>query len=534
MATVPQVPGHDAQPLPISPWQATATAREFPMLQGDLVPDTCVIGAGIAGLTTAYMLAREGRSVVVLEAGGVAGGMSSATTAHVTCAVDDGIARVAELHGTEGARLSVDSHVTAIRRIASIVRQERIECGFIESPGYLFASPGQDPERLEREFEAALAAGVPGVAMLPEIPGLPFDSGTCLLHPEQAQFHPVRYLNGLAEAIVRLGGHVYCRTHVKEIEESNSLSVVTESGVVRARHVIIATNAPIHPRVAVNARQVPQISHVLGIGIRPGSIPPLLAWDTDTPYHYLRTMQDPRLASVARNARELLLVGGEDHRTGEADDPEDRQAALEDWARTRFGSLLEAVEFAWCGQFFQPHDNVAFMGRVPDREDLFVLTGDTGQGITHATAGALLVSDLIAGRQNPWEELYDPARVTLRAGGVLARQLMGTVGFYADWARRSDVSNADDIAPGCGAVLVRGRHRLATYRDASGGLHVSSAACPHLGGLVHWNSASSTWDCPCHGSRFDPLGRVLSGPARRDLRKLGLDEDPVSPAEPAS
>jgi glycine/D-amino acid oxidase-like deaminating enzyme/nitrite reductase/ring-hydroxylating ferredoxin subunit len=507
------------RPRTVSPWRATVASLEFPRLDADLTADACVVGAGIAGLTTAYLLALDGRSVVVLDNGPVAGAMSGSTSGHLASAIDDRILQIEHVHGEEGARLAVQSHGVAIERIRAIVRAEGIGCGFEHVDGYLSLGPGDEVELLDRELEAARRAGFFDVERLERVPGAPFDTGPCLRFPRQAQFHPVRYLNGLALAIERLGGRIHCGTHVSHVAEGDPVVVEAAGRTVTAKNVVIATNSPIHPRLAIHSKQAPCMTYVIGIGMRPGAVPPMLLWDTGMPYHYVRVMEDPALMDITRGGRALLLVGGEDHRTGEDGDAHGPYDALETWARHRF-PMLENVEFAWCGQFFEPADHLAFIGRSPGRENIFVVTGDSGQGLTHGTAGGILISDLIAGRPNPWEHLYDPSRVTLRAGGALARQNLETIKRYGAWLAKGDVESPDCIAPGCGAVLVRGMKRIASYRDPAGRLHECSATCPHLGGVVHWNAAASTWDCPCHGSRFDPLGKILSGPASSNLKPV--------------
>jgi nitrite reductase/ring-hydroxylating ferredoxin subunit len=234
-------------------------------------------------------------------------------------------------------------------------------------------------------------------------------------------------------------------------------------------------------------------------------VPAVLSWDTGDPYHYIRTYGD------------MLIVGGEDHKTGQASDSPARYARLEAWARERFPMMGE-VELAWGGQVMETQDYLAFIGRNPaDHENVYVVTGDSGMGITHGTIAGMLLTDLILGRPNPWEKLYDPSRVTLRAAGDFARENANVVSQYADWLTGGDVSSADEIAPGSGAIVRRGLEKLAVYRDEQGKTHECLAKCPHLGCVVHWNPAETTWDCPCHGSRFDPYGKVINGPANRDL-----------------
>ncbi len=496
-------------------WMATASVPEQPALTEDLKTDVCVVGAGIAGMTTAYLLTRAGKSVVVLDDGPVGAGQTQRTTAHLSNALDDRYFRIEWLHGTEGARLAAESHTAAIDRIEAAAREEGIACDFERLDGYLFLPPGGSPDVLDRELEAARRAGLTGVERLPRAPLDGFDTGPCLRFPRQGQFHPLKYLAGLAEAIRRGGGRLFSGAHAEAITGGAPARVRVRGGrVVTAGAVVVATNTPVNDRVAIHTKQAPYLTYVIGARVPHGSVPRALYWDTLDPYHYVRLQP-------GSGAEDVLIVGGEDHKTGQADDQASRHARLEAWARERF-PMLGAVEFRWSGQVLETIDGLAFIGRNPgDEPNVFVATGDSGMGMTHGTIAGLLLTDLILGRENPWAALYDPARKTLRAAGEFARENLNVLGQYGDWLTGGEVTSPDDIAPGKGAVIRRGLTKVAAYRDEQDVVHERSAVCTHLGCIVGWNDAEKTWDCPCHGSRFDPLGRVLNGPANRDLAPAG-------------
>ena len=486
-------------------WSATAALPEFPPLQENLNVDVCVVGAGIAGVTTAYLLARAGKQVALLDDGLLASGITQMTTAHLTNMLDDRYFEVEKLHGREGARLAADSHTAAIDRIETIVRQEGIDCDFTRLDGYLFLAEGDERATLARELEAAHRAGLRSVAMLERAPFHSFDTGPCLHFPNQGQFHPLKYLARLAQAIQHEGGRIHCYTHADQIEGGVPAVVHAGKHVVCADAVVVATNVPVNDRVAIHTKQAPYMTYVIGARVPRGAVPQVLSWDTGDPYHYIRTYDD------------LLIVGGEDHKSGQAKDNPERYRRLEEWARSRFPMMGEVV-FRWGGQIMETQDYLAFIGRNPmDHENIYVVTGDSGMGITHGTIAGMLLNDLILGRPNPWEKLYDPSRVTLRAAADFARENSNVALQYADWLTGGDVKSADEVAPGSGAILRRGLEKIAVYRDAQGALHERHAACPHLGCVVQWNRAETTWDCPCHGSRFDPYGKVINGPANRDL-----------------
>jgi glycine/D-amino acid oxidase-like deaminating enzyme/nitrite reductase/ring-hydroxylating ferredoxin subunit len=486
-------------------WAATAALPDFPPLQENVIVDVCVVGAGIAGLTTAYVLARAGRRVALLDDGPVAGGMTQMTTAHITNMLDDRYFEVEKLHGREGARLAADSHTAAIDRIETIVKQEHIDCDFTRLDGYLFLAEGDKRETLERELEAAHRAGLRAVRLLERAPFTSFDTGPCLVFPNQGQFHPIKYLAALAQAVLHEGGRIFCDSHADQIEGGIPAVVHVGKCVVSADAVIVATNVPVNDRVAIHTKQAPYMTYVIGARVPAGSVPQVLSWDTGDPYHYIRTYED------------LLIVGGEDHKSGQAKDTPERYKRLEQWARQRF-PMMKEIELRWGGQVMETQDYLAFIGHNPmDHDNIYIVTGDSGMGITHGTIAAMLLSDLVLGRTNPWEKLYDPSRVTVRAAADFARENSNVALQYTDWLTGGDVKSVEEVAPGSGAILRRGLEKIAVYRDEQGKLHECHAACPHLGCVVQWNGAETTWDCPCHGSRFDPYGKVINGPANRDL-----------------
>ncbi len=244
-------------------------------------------------------------------------------------------------------------------------------------------------------------------------------------------------------------------------------------------------------------------------------MPKALYWDTEDPFHYVRLQ---KLGA----GEDCLIVGGEDHKSGQADDTGERHRRLEAWARERF-PMIESIAYTWAGQVMESLDGLAFIGRNPGDENVFVVTGDSGVGMTHGTIAGMLLTDLILGRENAWAGLYDPARKVPLAAGTFIRENVNVAAQYADWLTPGDAANAREIPFDSGAVVRRGLAKLAIYRDADGRAHALSAVCPHLGCLVQWNDAEKTWDCPCHGSRFDKRGKVVNGPANSDLPPAPAD-----------
>jgi glycine/D-amino acid oxidase-like deaminating enzyme/nitrite reductase/ring-hydroxylating ferredoxin subunit len=496
-------------------WMATADTPSQPKLTNDIRADVCIVGAGIAGMTTAYLLANEGRSVVVLDDGPIGGGMTGRTTAHLTNAFDDRYMEIEKLHGHDGARLTAESHTAAIDKVEEIIGREKIECDFERVDGFLFVPPGDEKKVLDDELAAAHRAGLVEVEKVNRAPIDSFDTGPALRFPRQAQFHPLRYLTGLTKATLREGGQIFTATHATKIEGGSSASVETENGaVVTCDAIVVATNSPVNDLVAIHTKQAPYVTYVIGVHIPAGSVPRALYWDTPDPYHYLRIQS---AAEDKAGDYDVLIVGGEDHKTGQENDANRRYDLLERWTRERFPQM-GGVEFRWSGQVMEPVDSLAFIGRNPlDADNVFIATGDSGQGMTHGTIAGILLTDLIQGRKNDWESIYDPSRITLRSLPEFARENINVAEQFADYVTAGEVETLDEIEAGEGAIMRHGLTKIAVYKDSSGKTHQLSAFCKHLGCVVAWNSFEKTWDCPCHGSRYDARGRVYGGPANSDL-----------------
>ncbi|MFL6257918.1 MAG: FAD-dependent oxidoreductase [Pyrinomonadaceae bacterium] len=499
-----------------SVWMATSDVPAFEPLVGDASADVCVVGAGIAGLTVGYLLAREGRKVLLLDDGPVAGGETARTTAHLVNALDDRYYDLERLHGARGARLAAESHTAAVDQIEEIVEREQIDCDFQRLDGYLFVGPGQSTEQLGHELRAAHRCGLTEIKYVERVPFDAYDFGAALHFPYQGQFHILKYMTGLARAFTRLGGRLHTNTHADKIEGDGATAHVTTAAghVVTAAAVVVATNTPVNDLVSIHTKQAPYRTYVVGARVPSGSVPRMLLWDTEDPYHYVR------LQSVGEGS-DVLIVGGEDHKTGQAEDFDERFRRLEEWTRKRFPSV-EAFEYRWSGQVMEPVDGLAFIGRNPgDASNVYVATGDSGNGMTHGTIAGMLIRDLILGRENAWATLYDPARISLRAGGEYARENLNVAAQYADYLTGGEVSSPDEVAAGSGAIMRRGLSKVALYRDDAGALHEHSAVCTHLGCVVAFNDKERSWDCPCHGSRYDPTdGHVLNGPAIHGLEPV--------------
>lgn len=495
-------------------WMDTTETIQYPPLDIDARAHVCVIGAGIAGMTTAYLLAREGKAVIVIDNGSIGGGETCRTTANICNALDDYYSRLEKLFGEEGARLAAESHTAAIQKIEDIVELEAIDCSFQRLDGYLFLDQNHRRKMLDDELDASHRAGFTDTAIFERAPLDAFDTGAALRFPRQAQFHILRYLNGLALAITRDGGRIYCNTRAKDIEDGVPAKVTTANGrTIIADDIVVATNSPVNDWMVMHTKQAAYRTYVVGLRVKQGAIPRIMLWDTGNPYHYVSIHS----SGVPSSDYEVLLVGGEDHRTGQANDADERFAKIESWARERF-PMAKDVMYRWSGQLLQPVDGLAFLGRNPGPDEhIYIITGDSGNGITHGTVGAMLITDRICGRENPWSGIYDPSRISFRSAPSYAKENLNVAEQYSSWITPGNVGGVEEIPNNSGAVIRRGMHKIAAYRDPDGHVTEHSAVCTHLYCIVDWNDTEKTWDCPCHGSRYDPYGRVVNGPTIADL-----------------
>jgi glycine/D-amino acid oxidase-like deaminating enzyme/nitrite reductase/ring-hydroxylating ferredoxin subunit len=497
-----------------SVWVLSNPARFADRLTGDVACDVCVIGAGIAGLTTAYLLAREGKRVIVLDAKpAVAAGETEHTTAHLAWYLDDTFSHLASVRGDEVAKAAAASHKAAIERIGEIVQTENIACDFKRVDGCLF--PGADgPDALNREEKILTRLGLAFQRTKLAFPG--GQSIDCLRFTDHGQFHPLKYMAGLASAFHKHGGVLHTKTVVEKVRGGEPCQVTTSHGhTVSAGAVVVATNNPFAGGTTLHAKVASYLTYALAAEIPKRSAEQQLCWDTEDPYHYVRSQPGPEGADY-----DYLIVGGEDHKTGQADDQTQRWDRLSEWAKERFPAMRD-IRYHWSGEVFETPDGLALIGLAPwNGPNVFLITGDSGMGMTHGTLGAQLVADLVSGRPNELAAVYSPSRLMPGALLTLVSENLNAATQFTDWLTGGDVKSAADIPPGHGAVVRSGLTKLAVYKDDQGAVTTLSAICPHLGCLVRWNPGDTTWDCRCHGSRLNATGRCLHGPSTRDLRKV--------------
>ena len=493
-------------------WMDIEVAPNARQLEGDQSCDTIVIGSGIAGMSTAYELAMEGQKVIVLDRGAIAGGITARTSAHLAPLCDDLTSAMIKLRGEDISRAFYASQAAAVDRIEQIQQLEDIACDFRRLDGFLFQALNTDPAIIDEELDAVRKVGAP----VHRIVGVEALAGCkeqhTLRYPGQATFHPLKYLEGLARAIEAKGSLFCSGTTVQTVEEQGGEVVVrTDRGNLIGSAAVVATNSPIVDAVALHTKMAPYRTYAMAMKIRRGALPDALYWDTLDPYHYVRVQPGD-------GQTDFVIVGGADHKSGEADDADVRFQALEAWARNLIPKLGE-VSHRWSGQVLDTIDYAAFIGRNPGHERVYVHTGDSGQGMTHGVAGSLLNSALILAKEAKWVDVYEPARKTPSAFGNFLRENTTVVKNFAEYLAPGELSSLDELKPGHGGIIRQGLSKIAAYRDGSGELYTQSVACTHLGCHLHWNSFECCWDCPCHGSQFAIDGTPLNAPAISGLAK---------------
>ncbi len=489
-------------------WEKTVTMPRFTKLAGDVSVDTVIIGGGITGLTTAYLLQKAGQKVAVVEAAKIGMGVTGYTTAHITEQLDIFFTDLIKQFGKKRARLVADSSREAIGLIERITRELTIADDFERVPGYLYTESEKDIDFLHKELEAAKSLGVEG-EYVTDVP-LPFPVKGALQFNGQAQFHPLKYLAALAKHITERGGMIFEDTRVTNVRGGQ---VITGEGVLTGKDVVMATHTPILSRLLpVQGKLSPKRSYVLSTRLpNEGSVGNGLFWETKRPYHYARTYRAPE--------GQVLVVGGEDHTTGEVSDTKERFERLAKYACKKFG--VEKIDYQWSAQLFESADDLPYIGRAPFARHLWVATGFSGTGMTFGTVSALMLSDLILGKGHVWEKLYKPSRISLSSFAQLMKFGMANAKHVViDRFKRAQKGSGDDLAFGEGRVMSVNGKNAAVYKNKEGKVTTLSPICTHAGCVVNWNNAEGTWDCPCHGSRFSGEGKVIVGPAVKDLQAL--------------
>ena len=494
-------------------WLETARPHAgHPALEADVDVDVAVIGGGITGITTALLLKRDGARVAVVDRDVVAGQTTGRTTAKCTALQGTIHSRLTAAHGAETAAVYAGANLAAVEEIARLVGEEDIDCAFARVPAVTYAARDAEIAQIGAALDPARAAGLPVAGSA--APEVPFTVPAAVRLDHQLQLHPVDYVRALAQRVAGEGSSVFERTGVTEVAEGSPCRIRTRRGpTITAQQVVVASRYPALDRGAFFARLAPTRSYLVAARVR-GDLPEAMLINAGSP---TRSVRSHRAGDDA-----LVLVGGESHRTGaDAAQPE-RFAALEAFAREHWDVL--DVPYRWSAQDGMPTDELPYVGAYsPASSRLYVAAGFQGWGMSNATAAAMLLADIIAGRPNPWAPTFDPARPSSALSRQAARlNLHAAAHFVGDRLRPADAASVDEVPRGQARVVRDGTAKVGVFRDADDGLHAVSLRCTHLGCLLRFNAAETTWDCPCHGSRFDIDGAVLDGPATRPLRRRAL------------
>jgi glycine/D-amino acid oxidase-like deaminating enzyme/nitrite reductase/ring-hydroxylating ferredoxin subunit len=458
------------------------------------------------------LLKEAGVRVALLDAGRVASGVTGYTTAKVTSLHGLIYADLAETFGDDAARTYGEANQAALERVARFVAERNIDCDFARRPAYTYTEDPEGVGDIEAEVTAAQRAGLP--ARFTTETDLPFEVQGAVCFDHQALFHPRKYCINLAASIPGEGSYVFESTRALDVEQDSACTVRTERGDIRADHVVMATLLPFLDRGGFFAKCHPSRSYALAVRVE----------EEATQGMYLSAGSPTR--SVRPHMSEdqtLLIISGEGHKTGQDQDTTRRYAALEDWTRSRYS--VRSVDYRWSAQDYIPVDRIPYIGPLTRRsERLYVATGFKKWGMTNGTAAAMIISDAILGHQNPWASLFDANRVEVSASAkeFVKENLNVAKRFVGDRLKSLVVPSIDELGPGEGKVVRAGGEVVAAYRDDDGVVHAVSPICTHMGCHVTFNTAERSWDCPCHGSRFDYDGRVIQGPALKDLEAKDL------------
>lgn len=474
--------------------------------------DILIVGGGMTGISTGLLLQKSGKSCIVAEAHTLGFGTSGGTTAHLNTFMDASYDKVISKFGENNAQLLAAAARTALDLIASNIRDHRIICEYRELPGYLYSQNEEQTKELQKILDASKTAGL-DIDYVTEIPvPIPFEKAVVV--ERQGQFHPARYLFGIAKAFEEAGGIIVQNCRVEKVDEGDIIEAETSAGNIRARHIIYATHIP--PGVnLLHFRCAPYRSYAMAVTLRDKNYPEALAYDMHDPYHYYRTQE--------MNGQLYLIAGGEDHKTAHEENTEACFTRLESYIRTYYD--VETIANRWSSQFFEPADGLPYIGHLPGGgNNVWVATGFGGNGMTYAHVSALVFHEIFATRESKYADLFNPNRIKPVAGftNFVKENADVVAHMIGGYFSHEKLESLADLAPGEARVVKFEGHRIALYKDDAGNLHAVNPVCPHARCSVAWNSAERSWDCPCHGSRFSYDGELLTGPSKQDLEKIEL------------
>ncbi|HEV7618562.1 MAG TPA: FAD-dependent oxidoreductase [Burkholderiaceae bacterium] len=489
-------------------WSAKGDPLRFPMLASDLIVDTVIIGAGITGITTAAQLVRAGKRVAVLEAMKIGHGTTGHSTGNLYAPVDESMSRLGKKWGGDKIRAVVQSRKAAIDLIERNIAEYGLGCEFSRQPWVLYSSQGLRAEidQIENEYKAAIDTGL-AARLTGDLP-LPYPVKAALVIENQAQFHPLKYVRQLANAIRSNDCLIFEDSPVLDIDEQQGV-VRTASCTVKAEKIVMATHTPKGFNV-LQTELGPYREYAVAALLGERQLPGGIFWSAGTPKGSTRL--------VELQGRPYALMIGEKHKTGQHQDTEAGYLALEASLRARFN--VKAIAFQWSAQHYRAADGLPYIGLAPGSSRLYLASGFAADGLTYGTLTAIILADEITGTGSPFSELYSPRRFTpLKSAKNFFKENLNVASFYIkDYAQGAAAKKLAEVAPGEGELVDVDGDKMAVYRDESGRLYILSPVCMHLKCIVHWNRAERSWDCPCHGSRFCYDGKVIEGPALEPLQ----------------
>lgn len=490
-------------------WADTSAPATFPMLSKELQVDVAIIGGGITGISAARLLAESGKKVVVLEAGKVGGGTTGYSTGNLYATVDNTLQRVRGKWGREIATRVVVSRGETIDALERTVTEYGLDCQFVRCPHYLIAMDDEQREAMEKEYEVVQEVGL--LASVVDSVPLPLGQVPALRIENQAQFHPLQYVQQLAQAITSPNCQIFENTPVTAIDDEQ-MRVTTSRGEVLADQILMATHTPKGFNV-LQTELGPYREYGIAAALERVNYPAGIFWTLEEPGHSVRF--------YSAGERHYLVVIGEKHKTGQHGD-RDYFAEVEEYARTHFG--VDAVSHRWSAQHYRSADELPYIGQSTASKQVYLATGFGTSGLVYGPLAAAIISDEILGKENPWRNLYDSKRFApAKSVGAFVHENVDVAKQYLrDYLTSGDAKQLPELAPGTGSVVELQGEKYAVYRGEAGDLTVLSPVCTHLGCIVHWNGLEQSWDCPCHGSRFNCAGQVLEGPAIKPLEKKEL------------
>ncbi|TSJ36346.1 FAD-dependent oxidoreductase [Mucilaginibacter corticis] len=497
-----------------SPWQKSLLIKN--RIVNAIPGQTCdilIVGAGITGLTAGLLLQQAGKQVIIADAYTPGFGTTGGTSAHINTFADTTYPEAERAFGAAGAKLFKEAIAEGLTLIRDQSAALKIDCDFSSKPGFLYAENEDEVKQLDEIYEGAVKVGV-AVNYTTDVPTpVPFQKA--LVWEGQAQFHPLKYLQGLQEAFLASGGRVLQNTLVSGVETKDGIHFASSAAVtIQANAVIYATHMP--PNINLfNFECAAYRSYVMAVKLKSGKYPDALIYDSQEPYHYVR--------SHTIDGQQLLIAGGHDHKTGH-EDPEKAFADLERYIRKYYS--ISSVKYRWSSQYYVPVDGLPYIGRLPmSVEGIYCATGYNGNGMMLGSMAGKLLCDLITSKKNKYEALFSPSRLKpVDSFSEFVKENADVVyHFVADRLGIHESDSLKRLQPGTGKVLDVNGEKIAAYCDEAGLIHALSPVCTHAGCIVNWNGEERSWDCPCHGARYDIEGKVLNGPATRPLAVIVQD-----------